>query len=142
MTERDDTGDGKRRDSDKARAIAAAPWAEKLKNGDFVKNLMGLATRAGYSRRLKVHLLWNDTTFRLEAGARRLELRPQKDGVAAVHVEIGPDGLRETGRELLNLRGNPQTVLDRWLKEVDAWQKQEKEAEAAAMAALATDDEV
>lgn len=127
--------ESKRRESERARAIAAAPWAEKLKSGAYTKTLMGLATRAGYPRRVKVHLVWIGTTLRLEAGTQRLELRPQPNGVAAVFL----DGNDETGTETIQLAGDPQKLVDRWMERVDAWRRKE-EALAAASEADAAEE--
>lgn len=130
--------DNRRRESERALALAAAPWAEKLKQGIFTKNLMALATRAGYPRRLKVNLLWVGTTLRLEAGGERLELRPEAKGVAAVFLAITPTGVAEVSRQLTNLEGSPQKLVNLWMERVDEWRKQE---EALSAASLPVDDE-
>jgi hypothetical protein len=120
--------DARRGAGERERAIAAAPWAEKLKNCAFTKELMDLATRAGYPRRIKVHLMWIETTLRLEAGGQRLELRPQKDGVALVFLD-GPD---EVEREVTDLSCDAKALVERWMVRVDAWRKREEELAAAA----------
>src|ERR1700760_919304 len=76
--------ESRRRDVERARALASAPWAEKLKSGPFTSALMQQATVAGRQRRIKVNLMWIGTTLRLEARGHRLELRPEPKGVAAV----------------------------------------------------------
>lgn len=119
--------DSRHRESERARAVAAAPWAERLKNGPFTKALMGLATRAGYPRRVKVHLVWIGTSLRLEAGTQRLELVPEPKGVSGVFL----DGNDEIRREKVDLAGDPQKLVDKWMKLVDAWRKREEELAAA-----------
>lgn len=135
------TDDRRKRDLDRKRAIAAAPWADKLKAGDYTKTLMSLVTRAGFQRKLKVHLGWTDTTLRLEAGEKRLELRPQHDGVAAVYIDLTPNGLRETATEVMNLKGSPQTLVDKWMKQVDDWKRRADKLAAEREAALAAESE-
>jgi hypothetical protein len=115
--------DGRKRDADRARALAAAPWAEKLKKGTFTQNLMGLATRAGFARRVKVHLVWIGTSLRLEAGDQRLELRPTPSGVNAVFM----DGLTEFREEPVDLAANPQALVTAWMQVVDAKRKLNEE---------------
>ncbi|HYA18301.1 MAG TPA: hypothetical protein VEF06_12585 [Bryobacteraceae bacterium] len=106
----------RRREGERARSMAAAPWAEKLKNGPYTKALMGLATRAGFARRVKVHMMWLGTTLRLEAGDQRLELRPAAKGVVAVAIDDG----REVSQKAVDLDGNPQKLVDGWMETVDA----------------------
>ncbi len=117
--------ESRRRELDRARTLASAPWAEKLKNSPFAKALMGVATRAGYPRRVKIHIVWIGTTLRFEAGPHRLELQPQPDGVAAVFL---------AAREMIDLGSNPQKLVDRWMVPVDAWRKREAELAAASLA--------
>jgi hypothetical protein len=75
------------REAARARTLAAAPWADRLKNGPFTKELMGQATRIGFSKRMKVRMSWIGTTLRLEAGDRRLDLEPGADCVTARFFE-------------------------------------------------------
>jgi hypothetical protein len=119
--------ESRRRESERERAVAAAPWAERLKSGPYTKALMSVATRAGYSRRLKVHLVWIGTSLRLEAGTQRLELRPEPDGVAAVFL----DGNAEIRRGGIHLTDDPQKLVDQWMELVDVWRKREEELAAA-----------
>src|ERR1700683_2672080 len=76
--------DSKRREAERERAIAAAPWAERLKSGPYVKALMRELTRMGHSRRMKVNFIWIGTTLRVEARENRFELQPTPHGVDAV----------------------------------------------------------
>ena len=100
-----------RRESDRAKAIAIAPWAEKLKDSDYTKQLFDKAAIAGHRTRTKVYMAWLDSTLRLEAKGRRLELRPAPDGIFADFVE--PDGRRSSKN--LDLSNDPQALIDEWL---------------------------
>ena len=44
--------DSRRREAERERAIAAAPWAERLKSAPYVQTLMRELTRAGFARRM------------------------------------------------------------------------------------------
>ena len=99
------------RASERANTQASAPFAEELKKGPFTAELLKQATRIGYSQRVKVHFAWLGTTLRLEARERRLELRPTPSGVVAVYLEGG----QETRSEALDLAGNPEELVKRWL---------------------------
>lgn len=105
-----------RRDADLKQAKAAAPWADKLKNCSWTKNLMGQATRAGFQRRIKVNLIWIGTMLRLEARGLRLELRPVTDGVQCVCLPAG-DAMPE---QMLDLEGDPSQLVNDWMSLVDA----------------------
>src|SRR5215472_8700916 len=79
------------RESERAAALAAAPYAQELKNGPFSAEILKQAARIGFSMRTKVHIAWLGTTLRLEARDRRLELRPMASGVVAVYIEGGAE---------------------------------------------------
>lgn len=99
------------RDAERAAAIAAAPWAEKLKNGPYTQELLKQATRIGFEKRAKVYIAWIGTTLKLEARERKLELRPTPDGVTARFIEEG----KETRDEALDLSGNAEELVRQWL---------------------------
>ena len=121
--------DGDRREKERRRAKAAAPWAERLKSDKWTQSLMQQATRAGYQRRTKVNLVWIGTTLRLEARGHRLELRPVPDGIAAVFLK----GIEEARRERIDLTGDPQNLIAQWMPIIDA-QKRIDDEQAARMA--------
>lgn len=122
-------GEGNRREAEKARAQASAPWAERLKQDPWTRNLMQQATRAGYQRRTKVNLAWIGTTLRLEARGHRLELRPQPDGIAAVFLR----GTEESKQQGVDLKKDSQKLVAEWMVILDA-QKKLDDAEARAFA--------
>jgi hypothetical protein len=108
-----DAVERQRRDRERERttAQAAAPYAERLKKGPFTEELLKQAARIGFAMRTKVHVAWLGSTLRLEARERRLELRPTPSGVVAVEL----DQNRETRVEPVDLEGNPEDLLRRWL---------------------------
>lgn len=100
-----------RREDDKARALAAAPFAEELRTGQFTTGLLDHATRIGHSQRTKVQITWIDTTLRLQAKERRLELRPTADGVTAVFsTDAG-----EPASRAVDLKSDPEALAREWL---------------------------
>lgn len=102
--------ESRRRDRDRELALAVAPWAERLKHEPFAKTLMQQATLAGRERRIKVNLMWVDTTLRLEARGHRLELRPGRDGVVAVFLRDA----EEQGQEPVDLAADPRMLVSKW----------------------------
>ncbi len=116
--ERDPTAH-ERRTSERAKALAVAPWAEKLKTSDYTKQLFDKAAVAGHRMRMKIYMAWLDGDLRLEARQRRLELKPTSEGIVADFVE--PSG--DSRREAVDLNGDPQALLDSWLKQASEWQE-------------------
>lgn len=104
----------KNKQSDRARASAAAPFADKLKNSPFTSDLLRHATRIGHGYRTKVYIIWLGTTLRLQARDHRLELRPTSDGVVAHYIENGA----ETKKEKVDLGANPEKLAKAWLDAV------------------------
>jgi hypothetical protein len=103
--------DRDRRREDQARAAAAAPWADKLKNSEYTRTLFDQAAVTGHRIRAKIYMAWIDSTLRLEAKGRVLELRPTASGIVSEFTL--PDG--QSVEEKLDLNGNPQDLLNRWL---------------------------
>jgi hypothetical protein len=111
--------DRKRRETERAQALEAAPWAERLKASPYVAKLMRDLTREGFSRRMKVNFVWIDRTLRLESMDQRLELRPTARGVEAVF----PDR-----RVPVNLEGDPDGLIRDWIGILDQKRKEQQEA--------------
>jgi hypothetical protein len=124
----------RKRDFDRHQARAIAPWFEKLKNSEFTKKLMQQATRAGFQRRTKVHIVWIGSTLRFEARNQRLELRPAADGVSAVILRDAQEVLRRP----VNLDGDPEALIGEWMPLVEERKRVDDEA---ARAALELDEE-
>jgi hypothetical protein len=117
LESRDEGGldENRRRDADRGRTLAAAPWAERLKREPYAQDLMRQATLAGRPRRLKVNLAWIETTLRLEARGQRLELRPTPSGVVAVFLRE----TEEVRRQPIDLSSDPQTLTGEWMADLD-----------------------
>ncbi len=101
----------RRRDAERARALAVAPWADRLKTSPFTSALMKQATIAGRERRIKVNLIWLGTTLRLEAREQRLEFRPEPHGIIAVFL----NGSEELRREPVDLEASPEPLIASWM---------------------------
>lgn len=107
---RDQSGpeDRRQRDLDRAAAIEAAPWADKLKTGPWTSELMKQAARLGHERRTKIFIAWLGSSLKLEARERKLELRPTPAGIEAVYKD--PER-----RETVDLGGSAEQFLRNWL---------------------------
>jgi len=117
----------RRRESDRHNARAIAPWAEKLKNSEFVKNLMQQATRAGFQLRTKVHITWIGPVLRLEGRQQRLELQPTPEGVMAVMF----GDAREVRRKPVDLASDPESLVREWIPMIEERKRIEEEAARA-----------
>ena len=127
--------DARRRDSWKTDERAAAPWAQKLKTGDWTQELMKQAAVAGHQRRVRIGLFWIGTSLRLEAMNQRLDLRPTAKGIDAVFLE----GTDERKRIKLDMAGDPGKLLGQWLPLVEAQKKRDAEESARLMAEIRDD---
>jgi hypothetical protein len=121
--------ESRRRDAERERTLAAAPWAERLKSTPFAPSLMQQATAAGYKRRIKVNLMWIGTSLRLEARGHRLELRPEPRGVVAVFS----NGNEEVRRQPVNLAHSPQKLVAEWMPILDEQKRLDDEQAALAL---------
>jgi hypothetical protein len=128
-TEQAGLDEHKRRESERRRTAAAAPWAEQLKQSPYTQTLLQKATRAGYQIRTKINFVWIGATLRLEARSFRLELQPAADGIAAICLRGG----EELKRDLIDLSGDPDEILNGWIALVDAQRKEELAAAAEAV---------
>jgi hypothetical protein len=102
------------RETARSAALEIAPHAEALRNGPFLDGLLTACRDIGHRRRILVRPVWVDSTLRLEAGARRLELRPTPTGVLAVFFEGG----KERESTPIDLSGDPVKVAEKWLETV------------------------
>jgi hypothetical protein len=99
------------REAVRSAALEIAPHAEALRNGSFKDGLITACRDIGHSRRILVRPVWIDSTLRLEAGAKKLELRPTPSGVLAVFF----DGGTEQESALIDLSSDPVKVAEKWL---------------------------
>jgi hypothetical protein len=112
--ERDPEADARGRrikQSQRAGALAAAPFAENLKSGKFAPGLFTSVTRIGHGLRTKVNIVWLGTTLRLQAREHKLELRPGPEGVMA-HFLVNEKEIR---KQKLDLSGDPELLAKEWL---------------------------
>ncbi len=100
------------REAVRSAALEIAPHAQALRNGSFKDGLLTACREIGHSRRILVRPVWIDSTLRLEAGAKKLELRPTPSGVLAVFF----DGGQEQESALIDLSSDPVKVAERWLR--------------------------
>jgi len=110
--EKESQRDHARREEESAAARAIGPYAEQLKDAQFTKDLLTHATRLGYAKRTKVHIVWLGTTLRLEAREKKMELRPTPDGIVAVFIENG----NESRTTAVDLNGSAETLAQEWLR--------------------------
>ncbi len=101
------------REAERERALKLAPQVETLKNGPFTHQLLSAARSVGHGLRIFVDIVWIGTTLRLEARGRRLEFRPDLDGILIVQVANG----EEISSAALDLSSNPEDLIRRWLSE-------------------------
>lgn len=100
------------RENERERALKRAPNAEALRTGPFVQHLLTACRTIGHPLRLMVRPTWMDTTLRLEARDKKLELRPTPEGVDAVFFEEGV----EKRIEAIDLKGDAEALARRWLQ--------------------------
>ena len=103
--------DQERREADRMAALAAAPVAEALKTGAFTERLLTACRTLGHQQRTMVRFTWLDTTLRLEAKEKRLDLKPTPQGVEAAFFTNN----EPAGQELLTLNEDPDALASRWL---------------------------
>src|ERR1700678_3322309 len=101
------------REAARSAALEIAPYAEDLRNGPFKDGLLTACRDIGHRSRVLVRPVWVDSTLRLEAGAKKLELRPTPSGVLAVFF----DGSKEQESALINLSSDPVKLAEKWLNE-------------------------
>jgi hypothetical protein len=100
------------REAARSAALEIAPHAYALRNGPFLDGLLTACRQIGHSKRILVRAVWVDSTFRLEAGAKKLELRPTPSGVVAVsHL-----GGSEQESIPVDLSSDPFKLAEKWLE--------------------------
>jgi hypothetical protein len=104
--------DHERRDRERNDALRRAPFVEALKKSAFTNNLLGECRVLGRTQRVLVQFVWLGETLRLTAQAKRMDLIPSPDGIAAV---FSVDGA-ETGRTIVNPESDdPGALARQWL---------------------------
>jgi hypothetical protein len=100
------------REANRSLALAIAPYSEALRNGPFKDGLLTACRELGHRRRMLVRPVWVESTLRLEAGAKRLELRPTPNGVLAVTFIDG----KEHESTPIDLSSDPVKLAEKWLQ--------------------------
>lgn len=103
------------REAARSLALQIAPHAEALRNGPFKEDLLTACRTIGHRRRILVRPVWVESTLRLEAGVKRLELRPTPSGVLAVFF----DGDKERESASIELSSDPAKLAEKWLESED-----------------------
>jgi len=115
QTERDPEAQARKaaaRESARLAALAIAPHADALRNGPFKDGLLTACREIGHRSRILVRPVWVESTLRLEAGPKRLELRPTSTGVVAVSFVEG----KQQESTPIDLSGDPVELAKRWLE--------------------------
>jgi hypothetical protein len=99
------------REANRSLALAIAPYSEALRNGPFKDGLLTACREMGHRQRLLVRPVWVESTLRLEAGTKRLELRPTPNGVLAVTFIDG----KEHESTPIDLSSDPVKLAEKWL---------------------------
>jgi hypothetical protein len=99
------------REAARSAAIEIAPYAEALRKGSFTDGLLTACRDIGHRQRILVRPVWVDSTLRLEAGLKKLELRPTPNGVVAVFFQGGV----EQKSIPIDLSSDPVKVAEKWL---------------------------
>jgi hypothetical protein len=102
----------KRRAEDRAAALAAQPFAEALKSSPFTEKLLLAARSIGHQQRTLVRFTWLDTTLRLEAKNKKLDLKPTPEGIVAIAAEDDVAG----DPVPVSLDSDPEALAANWLK--------------------------
>jgi hypothetical protein len=100
------------REAARTAALEIAPHAEALRHGPFADGLLTACRDIGHRRRILVRPVWVDATLRLEAGPRKLELRPTPSGVQAVSFFQG----QEQESLPIDLSSDPMKLAEKWLE--------------------------
>jgi hypothetical protein len=100
------------REANRSLALAIAPYSEALRNGPFKDGLLTACRELGHRRRMLVRPVWVESTLRLEAGTKRLELRPTPNGVLAVTFIDG----KEHESTPIDLSSDPVKLAEKWLE--------------------------
>ncbi|HEX4772436.1 MAG TPA: hypothetical protein VH351_16500 [Bryobacteraceae bacterium] len=107
-----DPNESARRENERRQTLAAAPWAEQLKESEYTKSLFEKAAVAGHRIRAKIYIAWVGTTLRLEARGRILELQPSASGIIAQYVNRAGEEVQSP----VDLSGDPDALLNQWLE--------------------------
>jgi len=101
-----------RREAERTAALLRAPHVEALKKSPFTLELLSQCRAIGHGQRVLVQFTWLGEMLRLDAKAKRMELRPTPEGIIAVFSVAGEE------RERANIDpqiDDPASLARRWL---------------------------
>lgn len=99
------------READRTAALLRAPHAEALQKSPFTSELLTQCRVIGHGQRVLVQFTWLGETLRLDAKAKRLELRPTTTGIEAHYFLEGAPQRTEP----VDLSGSAEAFAKRWL---------------------------
>jgi hypothetical protein len=100
------------REAARSVALEIAPYAEALRHGPFTDGLLTACRDIGHRSRVLVRPVWVDSILRLEAGVKKLELRPTPGGVRAVFFQ---GGVQQESAPI-DLSSDPVKLAEKWLQ--------------------------
>jgi hypothetical protein len=98
----------------RAQTLAVSPWAERLKNSDYVQRLLNQTATASHRLRAKIYLAWLEGALRLEVKGRWCQLTPTHDGIEARYEPL-QSGDEQVERIDVD-HDDPALLLQRWLQ--------------------------
>ncbi|MBZ2178493.1 MAG: hypothetical protein ACK58M_23915 [Acidobacteriota bacterium] len=99
------------READRAAALGRAPYTEALRKSAFTSELLTQCRTIGHGQRVLVQFTWLGETLRLDAKAKRLELRPTAAGIEAHYFVDG----EESGCAMVDLSSSAEALARDWL---------------------------
>lgn len=99
------------REAARTEAMKRAPHAEALRNGPFTHKLLAACQTVGHGMRMLIRPTWFESTLRLDARDKRVDLKPTGGGVVAVYSTGGV----ESHTAPVDLKGDPEKFLRHWL---------------------------
>lgn len=100
------------REAARTEALKRAPYAEALRTGAFTNKLLAACQSVGHSMRMLIRPTWFESTLRLDAREKRVELKPTGSGVVAVYSSGGV----ESHTAPVDLKSDPEKFLRQWLE--------------------------
>lgn len=99
------------REAERAAALLRAPHAEALRKSAFTSEFLTQCRTIGHGQRVLVQFTWLGETLRLDAKAKRLELRPTAAGIEARYFVDG----EESGCAMVDLSSSAEALARDWL---------------------------
>ena len=100
------------REAERSAALQRVPHAEALRKSAFTSELLTQCRTIGYGQRVLVQFTWLGETLRLDAKARRMELRPTAEGIVADYFVDGA----AVGSAAVDLASSAEALARDWLE--------------------------